>query len=774
MKNITLAFFILFSFCSLSQEKKIDSLLANISSAKNTDVQIKKLNELARFYLYYSPKKALQYIDKAILLAEENSNLSGEIISNINLGFYYIRIDEYRNSRTILRNALKSAKAINNLALAGEASYLMARANNGIGRYDFSMNKLIQAETFYDSARYYNYMGRVYETMGDLNDKFGNYELAIQNLQESLDLKIKNKDWMELPRTYAYLGNVNLHKGKKRVALNYYKKGLAASEQYHNLNSKAYCLTKIGEFSLAEKEFEKAQGYFLEALNIAISHENNWGIFRNEIGLSEASFELENYEKALKTAIKAIEIAEKIQDDEGLMKGNQILSKIYEKTGNIKEAFSAFKRFSSYEEKLFAKEKTAAITMHEVSHKNKIEYEALEKKKKMRESELKMLQTNQKQKDLLAKKDKEKRELLGIILIVFLVIVVLFSLFQYNRYLAIKKQKQIIQKQSRQNFTLMKTLSNQDKMSTVGEISSNIAHELNSPLGTVKSSAEGIEDSFKNLLENNAWGCPSEEIDYALKYVLEKSEKRILTGKNKLLERKKFLTILEKENIEKNNAKDLANLFASSIIDVSEKEVIKYVLKTKKPGSFLKLLKNINLVLFFIHANLSSSKRVANRVADLRSYLMTEKKEKKKEVNVSKNMETIINLFKQELEKDIDLKITLDKSIQINAFPIMLHQLWSNLLKNAIEALKQKNGPKTLYIKLYSADGFAIIEFINNGPQIENKALDKIFENLYTTKEKSAGLGLGIVKNVVDAHQAKINVRSSAEETCFKIHLKNK
>ena len=38
---------------------------------------------------------------------------------------------------------------------------------------------------------------------------------------------------------------------------------------------------------------------------------------------------------------------------------------------NIKEAFFAFKRFSSYEEKLFAKEKTAAITMHEVSHKIK-------------------------------------------------------------------------------------------------------------------------------------------------------------------------------------------------------------------------------------------------------------------------------------------------------------------------------------------------------------------------------------------------------------------
>ena len=39
------------------------------------------------------------------------------------------------------------------------------------------------------------YKGRVYETMGDLNDKFGNYELAIKNLKESLALKTKYKDW---------------------------------------------------------------------------------------------------------------------------------------------------------------------------------------------------------------------------------------------------------------------------------------------------------------------------------------------------------------------------------------------------------------------------------------------------------------------------------------------------------------------------------------------------------------------------------------------------
>ena len=60
---------------------------------------------------------------------------------------------------------------------------------------------------------------------------------------------------MELSRTYAYLGNVYLHQKHEAIALNYYKKGLKSSQNTHNLNSQAYCMTKLGEFYLAKKNY---------------------------------------------------------------------------------------------------------------------------------------------------------------------------------------------------------------------------------------------------------------------------------------------------------------------------------------------------------------------------------------------------------------------------------------------------------------------------------------------------------------------------------------
>jgi signal transduction histidine kinase len=104
---------------------------------------------------------------------------------------------------------------------------------------------------------------------------------------------------------------------------------------------------------------------------------------------------------------------------------------------------------------------------------------------------------------------------------------------------------------------------------------------------------------------------------------------------------------------------------------------------------------------------------------------------------------------------------------------VLLHQLWSNLLKNAIEALELTKGTKNITIKLYTLNNIPTVEFCNNGPQINEEEKEKIFENLYTTKEKFAGLGLGIVKNVIDAHRAKIELNSTPKRTCFKIIFVN-
>lgn len=766
MLNKIIFLSLLISFNSWSQHRTIDSLLFKIENTSKTEEKITALNELSRFYIYYSPKEAIKEANKALVLSKRSSNKRGEINSLINIGFYYLRVDDYEKASEILYESLILSQEIDYHFGLGEASYLQARVYNGLGQYEWSMKNLIKAEKHYDSIRYKGYLGRVYETMGDLNDKFGNYELAIKNLNKSLDLKIKHNDDVELARTYAYLGNVYAHLNKDEQALKFYKMGLEASIKSNNLNSEAYILTKMGNFYLTKKKLEKATTYYERALDISIKHQNNWGTFRINLGLSRIDFMRKLYPKALKKALNSLEIAKSIQDDEGRMSGFKLLSEIYEEMGRIEEAFLAYKKFVFFEEALFDKEQTADITMNEVSHKQEREINKINEEKRRRELE-------QKQKDIINQKDKHQKEQIVILLISFSIIVLIFSVFQYRRYAIMKEQKKIIEKQTNQNLLLMKNLSNHDKMSTVGEISSNIAHELNSPLGTVKASAEGIDQSFKSLLQNNGWGCSQKEIEYALDHAMESYEKPVTSGKKRAEEANQFLDLLNKNYKENEHNESLADLMTTSTINISDIETIDFTMQTNDPTAFLNLLNNIKSILYFIQVNLSSSKKVSDKVADLRSYLMTEKLDSKKRINMANNIETILNLFSHELNQEIQFKRSLDHSLYVNAFPVLLHQLWSNLLKNAIEALEETKGTKSITIKLYTLNQITTVEFCNNGSQINEEEKEKIFENLYTTKEKSAGLGLGIVKNVIDTHRAKIELNSTPKRTCFKISFPN-
>ena len=499
---------------------------------------------------------------------------------------------------------------------------------------------------------------------------------------------------------------------------------------------------------------------FEKSLKIANKHNNNWSKFRNEIGLSKADFELKNYKKALEMCLNAIQIAKDINDEEGLMHGYKLLSGIYEKIGDVKNAYESFKLFSLFEEKLFDKEKTAEITMAETSFKNTQKINNLNKEKKAKENELKLYQI----------KEKNRRLVSGI-LIGSLIIVIIFAWFQYKRYLAIKRQKAIIQKQTEENLLLIKNFSVQERLSTVGEISSGIAHELNSPLGTVKSSAEGIQFIFDKLLKNKAWDCPTEEIDFVTSYLSGKTFESRITGKSRLKEEKLFFNYLDENHNEIKSKLELSKLFVQAQINPKDINTIEYIVKSKSPINLLEFIKSSTGILFFINANLTSTKRLSEKVSELREYLIYDKTEAKVKTNLKKNITTIVNLYRHEIEPDIHFSIDVDDHIEMSAYPTKLYQVWSNLIKNAIDAVNKNEGTKQVKIQVKVDNGISV-EFKNNGPKINKSQHNQIFENLYTTKGRGAGLGLGIVKNVVETHRGEIGLTSDDNETTFTIYFK--
>lgn len=113
-----------------------------------------------------------------------------------------------------------------------------------------------------------------------------------------------------------------------------------------------------------------------------------------------------------------------------------------------------------------------------------------------------------------------------------------------------------------------------------------------------------------------------------------------------------------------------------------------------------------------------------------------------------------------------------------------LSQVFANLLINAYEALEGR-GAVAVTARLVAAsddgalvpDGLQavptiVVEVADTGPGVSADLVDKIFNPFFTTKPQGSGLGLAVVRKIIDAHEGRIDVTSSAEHgTCFRVSL---
>ena len=82
-----------------------------------------------------------------------------------------------------------------------------------------------------------------------------------------------------------------------------------------------------------------------------------------------------------------------------------------------------------------------------------------------------------------------------------------------------------------------------------------------------------------------------------------------------------------------------------------------------------------------------------------------------------------------------------------------------NLLHNAIEAIKSENTVNPLInIQVYNQASHLYLSIKDNGPGISTDISDKIFKPFYTSSSKGTGLGLAVVKSVVNAHQGEVSL----------------
>jgi signal transduction histidine kinase len=146
-------------------------------------------------------------------------------------------------------------------------------------------------------------------------------------------------------------------------------------------------------------------------------------------------------------------------------------------------------------------------------------------------------------------------------------------------------------------------------------------------------------------------------------------------------------------------------------------------------------------------------------------------------VDINAIIADLTHVFQTSLfaSKNIQISLDLDErieSLQTNANA--LKQIYTNLIKNAVEALPA-NGQLMVYTQdNVNVDGKQHIELsvADDGPGIDPDILPQLFSPVDSTKgEDHAGLGLTIVKNLVNELHGSISCRSSDKGTSFHILL---
>lgn len=133
-------------------------------------------------------------------------------------------------------------------------------------------------------------------------------------------------------------------------------------------------------------------------------------------------------------------------------------------------------------------------------------------------------------------------------------------------------------------------------------------------------------------------------------------------------------------------------------------------------------------------------------------------------VDVSQALQGVVTLMSQELG-DVAVHVDVEPaSLEIAADSALLDQVLVNVMRNAIDAVKDVESPK-IELSGRLDGGHTIIGIADNGTGVDEEALEQIFVPFFTTKRDGSGIGLSLCRQIMTAHGGAIALECTDEGT---------
>lgn len=344
-----------------------------------------------------------------------------------------------------------------------------------------------------------------------------------------------------------------------------------------------------------------------------------------------------------------------------------------------------------------------------------------------------------------------------------------------------RKQAEVILKQKNKDLSdtlaqLQRTqreLIQAEKMAALGQLIAGIAHEINTPLGAIRSSANNIMLFLSNNLKElpkllQSLSPELQECFFNLLISLaQQKEDNNLSSREKRQLRRQLIPQLEQQQIEN------SLLIADKLVDIGIYENITGFLPflhSPHQTLILEMAYRFASLQKSTHTIQLASERATKVILALKNFSHFDHAGEKVKANIVDGLETVLTLHHNQLKQGVTVIKNFHNTVTICCYPDELNQVWINLIQNALQAMKNQG---RLEIVLKKQQNHVVVKVIDNGCGISSDLQDKIFEPFFTTKAsgEGSGLGLDIVRKIIEKHNGEITVESQPGYTCFTIIL---
>ncbi len=308
-------------------------------------------------------------------------------------------------------------------------------------------------------------------------------------------------------------------------------------------------------------------------------------------------------------------------------------------------------------------------------------------------------------------------------------------------------------------------LVQQEKMAALGQLISGVAHEINTPVGAIKGAAQTMESSFISMLKLLK-RCKEEfeQPDYKCFYVLVKMAfegVREMKNTMEIRQAKKQIGVYLQELDLKEWEDILEMLVRLEITDLDQIKENEEILWNPDICEILKIVTNLSSFIVGIQTIIFATSRVSRIVFALKSYAHTSISSEMVSMNLIKNIENILILYHNQLKQNIQVIKEYEEAITtMDGKPDELAQVWTNLIQNAIYAMKE-GGTLTIGVRV-SGENQIEVSVKDTGVGIPKSIMERIYEPFFTTKPlgEGSGLGLDISRRVIESHGGSVVVES--------------